>query len=77
MFETKIFDQELLTLEQQVELLEGGPFDRSSATPSESREKLLVARLHERLHRDYARNALTTHEFIGLSRRVLKLAKFH
>lgn len=69
MFEAKIFDQELLPLEEQVLALENCVAD--------SRVDLLTRRLHLRLKRDYARSALSTMGYVSLSRRVLKVTQTH
>ena len=69
MFEAKIFDQELLPLEEQVLALENCVAD--------SRVDLLTRRLQLRLKRDYARSALSTMEYVSLSRRVLKGTQTH
>jgi hypothetical protein len=69
MFEAKIFDQELLPLEEQVLALENCVAD--------SRVDLLTRRLQLRLKRDYARSALSTMEYVSLSRRVLKVTQTH
>jgi hypothetical protein len=69
MFEAKIFDQELLPLEEQVLALENCVAD--------SRVDLLTRRLQLRLKRDYARSALSTMEYVSLSRRVLMVIQTH
>ena len=69
MFEAKIFDQELLPLEEQVLALENCVAD--------SRIDLLTRRLQLRLKRDYARSALSTMEYVSLSRRVLEVTQTH
>ena len=69
MFEAKIFDQELLPLEEQVLALENCVAD--------SRVDLLTRRLQLRLKRDYARSALSTMEYVSLSRRVLEVTQTH
>lgn len=69
MFEAKIFDQELLPLEEQVLALENCVAD--------SRVDLLTRRLQLRLKRDYARSVLSTMEYVSLSRRVLKVTQTH